>query len=305
MREYQPLCLQILGDVDRLVANLKLLPSAVRYELVSAIQRKLLQETELVDPGPSNVSVIEKSELSDRFEEHQEINIVVNENGDILKLDRDTCETEQHQIVSSIGPPSLHGDFAEHDGINNNLDSQIGTGWKRRISRGSSKVKMCPVCNKNIKYHNNNDFENHLKLHTGEKKYKCGDCEKSFISQSRLTHHKQNVHDPRKYQCSFCEKLFRTKVSLERHILVHSDERPHQCEFCSYKARTVGNLNSHVRAVHVKDFKVSGKNKHLLSDPASFQLFNPVITTSSSSEDQNAQELFISETVTLTFEEFD
>jgi len=303
MREYQPLCLQILGDVDRLVANLKLLPSAVRYELVSAIQRKLLQETELVDPGTSNVSDNEESDPSDRFEENQEINIVVNENGDILKLDRATCETEQHQIA--FRPPYLHGDLAENDGINNNLDSQIGTGWKRRISRGSSRVKICPVCNKNIKYHNNNDFENHLKLHTGEKKYKCGECEKSFISQSRLTHHKQNVHDPPKYQCSYCEKLFRAKVSLERHILVHSDERPHQCEFCLYKARTVGNLNSHVRAVHVKENTVSGKAKHLLKDSSSFQLFNPVISTSSSSEDLNAQELFISENVTLTFEEFD
>ena len=56
----------------------------------SAIQRKLHQETELLEPETSNA--IEDSDPSDSFEEHQEINIVVNENGDILKLDRATCD---------------------------------------------------------------------------------------------------------------------------------------------------------------------------------------------------------------------
>ena len=70
------------------MANLKLFTSAVRAGMSSAIQRKLHQETELLEPETSNA--IEESDPSDSFEEHHEINIVVN--GDILKLDRATCD---------------------------------------------------------------------------------------------------------------------------------------------------------------------------------------------------------------------
>ena len=322
MRDYQTQCLQILGDVDKLLADLKLLPVHVRCEIVSAIQRKLSQETELVTeivgPESNNVSDIEDDPSSDDEQVEEEINIIVSENGDILKLDQTTCETEQHRIVS-CDLPSLHDVSTDYGnvGINKNRQSQIGTAHKekRTVAKDCPKVGKCPVCNKYIKFHNNNDFKNHLKLHTGERKYKCVTCDKSFVSQSRLTYHKQNVHDPPKYQCSFCDKPFRSKVSYERHILVHSDEKPHQCEYCSYKARTIGNLTSHVRAVHdIKDYTVGGKQKlikigqHLQngSTSGSNQLFNPLISTNSLSQDINnqCQELFINENVTMTFEEF-
>ena len=303
MRDYQTQCLQILGDVDRLLADLKLLPFDVRCEIVSAIQRKLSQETELVTeivgPESNNASDIEDDPSSDDEQVEEEINIIVSENGDILKLDQTTCETKQQRLVSK------------------NSQSQIGTAHKekRTVAKDCPKVGKCPVCNKYIKFHNNNDFKNHLKLHTGERKYKCVTCDKSFVSQSRLTYHKQNVHDPPKYQCSFCDKPFRSKVSYERHILVHSDEKPHQCEYCSYKARTIGNLTSHVRAVHdIKDYTVGGKQKLIKigqtlqngSTSGSNQLFNPLISSNSLSQDINnqCQELFIHENVTMTFEEF-
>ena len=57
--------------------NLKLFTSAVRAGMSSAILRKLLQDIELLEPDTSND--IEESDLSDNFEEHQEIH-VVNEN---------------------------------------------------------------------------------------------------------------------------------------------------------------------------------------------------------------------------------
>ena len=92
MRDYQTQCLQILGDVDKLLADLKLLPVHVRCEIVSAIQRKLSQETELVTeivgPESNNVSDIEDDPSSDDEQVEEEINIIVSENGDILKLER-------------------------------------------------------------------------------------------------------------------------------------------------------------------------------------------------------------------------
>ena len=174
MKDHQALCVQILRDADSLVADLKLLPSPVRCEIVSAIQRKLTKETELAPESCSDSDIEDDPDSFEQLEE--EINIIVNENGDILELDQVTWDAEGHRIVTSSDLPDLVDKKAW---INNNRGSrsQIGTEYKRkrRIQKPKerSKVGVCPVCNKYIQYHNNNDFKNHLKLHTGERKYKC------------------------------------------------------------------------------------------------------------------------------------
>ena len=103
-----------------------------------------------------------------------------------------------------------------------------------------------------------------MKLHTNEKNYECELCDKKFVSKSRLTYHKINVHDPPKFQCDNCSKLFRSRVNFERHMLIHSEERPFVCEFCDYKARNAGNLTSHVKAIHKLDDYTVGKRDKLL-----------------------------------------
>ena len=122
-------------------------------------------------------------------------------------------------------------------------------------------LKKCPVCGKEC-VGGPQAFHNHMKLHTGEKNYKCSICDKLFVSQSRLTQHKANVHDPPKHQCHQCAKAFRSKVSYERHILTHSKEKPFSCPHCDYRARTTGNLSSHVKAVHgITNFTVGKQEK--------------------------------------------
>ena len=99
------------------------------------------------------------------------------------------------------------------------------------------------------------------------------------MSQSRLTYHKANVHEPPKYQCDNCSKMFRSKVSFERHILVHSNDpntsRPFQCEFCDYKARTSGNLTSHVKSIHlITDFTAGKKEKEQKKEKVSRKILS-------------------------------
>ena len=128
-------------------------------------------------------------------------------------------------------------------------------------SHESSVCRKCPVCDKEY-IGGSSAFTNHMKLHTGDKNYTCNSCDKKFVSQSRLTQHMVNVHDPPKYKCHDCGKMFRSKPSYDRHVLVHSNVKPFSCEFCDYKARTIGNLTSHVKSVHgIKDFTVGKKAK--------------------------------------------
>jgi len=130
-----------------------------------------------------------------------------------------------------------------------------------KSSHEKNACLKCPVCQKEY-LGGPKAFRNHMKLHTNEKNYTCQICDKKFVSKSRLTYHKTNVHDPAKYQCDNCSKLFRSKVNFERHMLIHSEERPFACEFCDYKARNAGNLTSHVKAIHkLEDFTVGKRDK--------------------------------------------
>ena len=130
-----------------------------------------------------------------------------------------------------------------------------------KSSHEKNACLKCPVCLKEY-LGGPKAFRNHMKLHTEEKNYCCDICDKKFVSKSRLTYHKTNVHDPPKFQCDNCSKLFRSKVNFDRHMLIHSEERPFVCEFCDYRARNPGNLNSHVKAVHkLQDFTVGKRDK--------------------------------------------
>eukprot|EP00090_Calanus_glacialis_P014264 TRINITY_DN23013_c0_g1_i1.p1 TRINITY_DN23013_c0_g1~~TRINITY_DN23013_c0_g1_i1.p1 ORF type:complete len:574 (-),score=144.45 TRINITY_DN23013_c0_g1_i1:29-1750(-) len=130
-----------------------------------------------------------------------------------------------------------------------------------RSSHEKNSCLKCPVCLKEY-LGGPKAFRNHMKLHTNEKNYSCEICDKKFVSKSRLTYHKTNVHDPPKFQCDNCSKLFRSKVNFERHMLIHSEERPFLCEFCDYRARNAGNLTSHVKAIHkLDDFTVGKRDK--------------------------------------------
>jgi len=130
-----------------------------------------------------------------------------------------------------------------------------------RSSHEKNSCLKCPICLKEY-LGGPKAFRNHMKLHTNEKNYSCDLCDKKFVSKSRLTYHKTNVHDPPKFQCDNCSKLFRSKVNFERHMLIHSEERPFMCEFCDYRARNAGNLTSHVKAIHkLDDFTVGKRDK--------------------------------------------
>ena len=105
-------------------------------------------------------------------------------------------------------------------------------------------------------------MKQHLKIHDSKRDFKCNECNKLFINQSRLNYHKQNVHGSPNFHCDQCFKMFRSKANFQRHQRIHTNEKPYSCPYCSFTCNNSTNLSSHVRAIHKdKDFTTGKDDK--------------------------------------------
>ena len=92
----------------------------------------------------------------------------------------------------------------------------------------------------------------HQRTDTGEKNFKCDQCEFSFRTRDNLIRHIVTHTGEKPYQCDICNNRFTTKYQLITHIRRHTGEKPFKCDEdeCDYASASQGNLIRHKKTKH-------------------------------------------------------
>ncbi|KAJ0184354.1 hypothetical protein K1T71_000777 [Dendrolimus kikuchii] len=96
-------------------------------------------------------------------------------------------------------------------------------------------------------------LKDHMWVHTGEKRFKCDRCPKSFTQKTNLVFHLR-AHSAQRptYECPLCGKHFAFYNNRRRHMFIHTGLKPFKCDTCGKCFTTSGEQRAHVEHVHLK-----------------------------------------------------
>ncbi|XP_029446724.1 zinc finger protein 407 isoform X2 [Rhinatrema bivittatum] len=91
-------------------------------------------------------------------------------------------------------------------------------------------------------------LNNHMKLHTGEKPFKCTwpTCHYSFLTASAMKDHYRTHTGEKPFKCDECNFASTTQSHLTRHKRVHTGEKPYRCPWCDYRSNCAENIRKHI-----------------------------------------------------------
>ena len=91
-----------------------------------------------------------------------------------------------------------------------------------------------------------------MRVHSGEKPFKCEFCSVRCTMKGNLKSHIRIKHSGNSFKCPHCDFLGDSKATLRKHSRLHQAEHPEKCPECSYSCPSKAALRVHSR-VHCPD----------------------------------------------------